>query len=837
MVLNALTKGMQVMTFVSKISSLSRSVWSMFVLAAAVGPCAGQSCQWDGAVGAVGVYSDYDNPVRSLVMFDAGDGATLYAAPSFFTGLMGPCSASRWDGRAWVHVGPEFDQRVSCLAVFDDGTGAALYAGGWFHHVGDVKADGIARWDGREWCPLTVNPPDPIFEVELMTVMRSREGQGGHQLVLDVQTTSAGKAILAWDGARWKQLASHTGDARTMTVLSEARGDALYVGGQFTRFAGLDQSTLARWDGVQWHDVSPPQGNEITASAAYARIESEPEALIVSATVFVPGVPQYDQLLQTWDGRAWTAWSDVKGEVLTLETVRDGSHASLVAGGTITEVDDVAVSGVARWDGQRWTSLGPGVKGPVRAVQAYHTDEGTALCVAGGVAKAGDEFVVRVASWDRQGWSAMGNGVGSASNPSLILALASFDDGSGSGPSLHAGGYFQYAGDQTVWNIAKWDGKQWSPVGGGLDGGVLALHVHDEGGQPTLYVGGTFTRVLGVNDLTCAEGLVRWNGSQWSTIPYWQGCLASWDEHAVSAITSFDNGAGLGVIVAGHDDFSGFIMPLSERDAALAMQSSGRVNALAVMHDRSKSSEALFAAGTINADDDYLTKEVIRWNGRSWEQVGEGFADSPFPTPEFFALAVYDDGSSDGPSLFAGGRFSSAGSVATNNIARWDGRRWWSVGEGTKGPVYSLVVHDDGDGAALYAGGRFDVAGGSPASNVAKWDGRTWTALESGVGSETVEYPQVFALHSDRGGPTPGLTVGGSFTAAGSQPVNHLATWTCRSDRDGDLDGSGIVDGADLAMLLAAWGSCPESNPCQGDLDSDGIVNGLDLALLLGQWG
>lgn len=47
-----------------------------------------------------------------------------------------------------------------------------------------------------------------------------------------------------------------------------------------------------------------------------------------------------------------------------------------------------------------------------------------------------------------------------------------------------------------------------------------------------------------------------------------------------------------------------------------------------------------------------------------------------------------------------------------------------------------------------------------------------------------------------------------------------------------DFDGSGSVDGADLAMLLAAWG-----NPGPTDLNSDGVTNGGDLAILLASWG
>lgn len=47
----------------------------------------------------------------------------------------------------------------------------------------------------------------------------------------------------------------------------------------------------------------------------------------------------------------------------------------------------------------------------------------------------------------------------------------------------------------------------------------------------------------------------------------------------------------------------------------------------------------------------------------------------------------------------------------------------------------------------------------------------------------------------------------------------------------GDLNGDGVVDGADLAALLAQWGSDGAA-----DLNDDGIVDGADLATLLANW-
>ncbi|MDZ4754551.1 MAG: NosD domain-containing protein [Phycisphaerae bacterium] len=50
-----------------------------------------------------------------------------------------------------------------------------------------------------------------------------------------------------------------------------------------------------------------------------------------------------------------------------------------------------------------------------------------------------------------------------------------------------------------------------------------------------------------------------------------------------------------------------------------------------------------------------------------------------------------------------------------------------------------------------------------------------------------------------------------------------------------NLDGTGGVNAADLAVLLGAWGQCADAC-CLADLDENGTVDAADLALLLGAW-
>jgi hypothetical protein len=48
-----------------------------------------------------------------------------------------------------------------------------------------------------------------------------------------------------------------------------------------------------------------------------------------------------------------------------------------------------------------------------------------------------------------------------------------------------------------------------------------------------------------------------------------------------------------------------------------------------------------------------------------------------------------------------------------------------------------------------------------------------------------------------------------------------------------DINGDGSVDGADLGMLPAAWGSADSAS----DLDGNGSVGGADLGMRLAAWG
>lgn len=72
--------------------------------------------------------------------------------------------------------------------------------------------------------------------------------------------------------------------------------------------------------------------------------------------------------------------------------------------------------------------------------------------------------------------------------------------------------------------------------------------------------------------------------------------------------------------------------------------------------------------------------------------------------------------------------------------------------------------------------------------------------------------------------------------ANGSEPDLNSDGVLDRCQCLADIDGSGVVNAADLAFVLAAWGTNGGPVP-QADIDGSGLVDAVDLGSLLGSWG
>lgn len=76
------------------------------------------------------------------------------------------------------------------------------------------------------------------------------------------------------------------------------------------------------------------------------------------------------------------------------------------------------------------------------------------------------------------------------------------------------------------------------------------------------------------------------------------------------------------------------------------------------------------------------------------------------------------------------------------------------------------------------------------------------------------------------------ITAGEIVTATSSLVVKSLGVpATCQ----GDLDWNGVIDSADMGLILGEWGNVGWC--LHGDLSRDGLVDGTDVGSLLGAWG
>ncbi|MBL0340416.1 MAG: T9SS type A sorting domain-containing protein [Bacteroidetes bacterium] len=122
-------------------------------------------------------------------------------------------------------------------------------------------------------------------------------------------------------------------------------------------------------------------------------------------------------------------------------------------------------------------------------------------------------------------------------------------------------------------------------------------------------------------------------------------------------------------------------------------------------------------------DIDSVTYSAIaRYNGTSWSDVGGGVFSN------FRQILCMTKFNGD---LIVAGRFDFAGTTPANNIARWDGNQWHTIGDGLNYYVRSVYV--DSSSNTLYAGGSFTGSGTTPLNFIAQWDGTVWLPLGNGL--------------------------------------------------------------------------------------------------------
>jgi trimeric autotransporter adhesin len=194
--------------------------------------------------------------------------------------------------------------------------------------------------------------------------------------------------------------------------------------------------------------------------------------------------------------------------------------------------------------------------------------------------------------------------------------------------------------------------------------------------------------------------------------------------------------------------------PTTHRWGAFAEQPNDSVTAIAVMPNGD-----LAIGGYFTAVGQSAAGRVARWNGTSWTTLAGGLAMAGTLYANVTAMQAMPNGD-----LIVAGGFTSAGGVAAQGIARWDGSLWSPLGTGVQG-VTSMALRANGH---LLVGGTFAAAGGVFAPRIAEWNGNSWAALSTGMDWEVYAIVEM---------PNGDVVASGFFALAGGVPVQNIARW------------------------------------------------------------
>jgi len=113
---------------------------------------------------------------------------------------------------------------------------------------------------------------------------------------------------------------------------------------------------------------------------------------------------------------------------------------------------------------------------------------------------------------------------------------------------------------------------------------------------------------------------------------------------------------------------------------------------------------------------------LSKYDGVNWSAFGGGLSG--------FNCTVYSMTEYNGD-LIVAGQFTNAGGVSVNNIARWDGNQWHSMGDGLD--LYVFYLYVDSVSNTLYATGNIVGSGVTPIVFIASWDGIQWNQVGNGL--------------------------------------------------------------------------------------------------------
>lgn len=194
--------------------------------------------------------------------------------------------------------------------------------------------------------------------------------------------------------------------------------------------------------------------------------------------------------------------------VFTIGKYKDEIYASIVRS---TDDSNQTLTGIGRWNGQQWNSVGAGVKDyPDKpwpsAIMDFQVWNDT-LFIAGWLNYVDDKPASAVAAWDGEHWMTFGYPNTFANSVPLANAVSVYKS------KIYVGGNLFFEKDgQTYYDLVVFDGQTWMPLGTGIHGQSSILDLEVFNGK--LYVAGTFSQSSG----NAGNNIMTWDGEYWDDL-------------------------------------------------------------------------------------------------------------------------------------------------------------------------------------------------------------------------------------------------------------------------------------------------------------------------------
>jgi trimeric autotransporter adhesin len=596
------------------------------------------------------------------------------------------------------------------------------------------------------------------------------------------------RRIARWDGYSWKPFgigldgvpATYSVGGYALAIYDDGTGPALYVGGVFNNVDGISASHIARWGGNGWSPLGDPHEgmNDVVRALAVFDDGAGPALYAAGYFTIAGGIPAAG--IARWRGSShgWSSIGDLNlaggAGAYALTVFDDGSGPALYIGGSFTGAAGIVSPRVVRHSASGWAAVGGGigqpvVGQPVLTFAAATVGPGAPRLYAGGMhgPVPGSPALYR---WDGSNWSQEQLFEGQ-----FISALTVAGAGSAE-PDLLVGGFLTGG---TLWRlplrpgtpswtpdhpgfsvrslqvlegepptvavagsspggIARLSGgalEPWTPPrglgGGGIAGQINALKWHDDGSGPALYAAGGFSTIGSIT----GQRVARWNGQHWSPVgtPSLSGTIETLDVYRSAGGTHLYAG---GLVISNNS--TGALARWDGQAWQNLVFTSGPVHTVRTLtlHGQRR----LYVGGAFQLAGGTSMPGIFSWDGATMSPVGGGIYDASGAWVR--AVTVFDGNS--GPELHIAGRFTTAGNVLANSIARWDGAFWRPLGSGLRagggpGHIYALAVYGPSWQKRLYAAGILSEAGGQPVENIAAWNGTAWSALPTPAGFQFID--------------------------------------------------------------------------------------------------